>query len=92
MIDAAQAQPPMKLPAYVVEWASARVQVRTTRGVEQGYVAKARKVRNVDHMTLILHVLIDDGPLWIGNATEVVRLAERTTRHQELDSNGQPPG
>lgn len=84
MADAAQVQPPTKLPAYVTEWVGARVEVLTSRGREHGTVSEARKFRGTDAMVVRLNVLLDSGGLKYAFATEVIRIASPSKTNMEI--------
>lgn len=77
---------PPNLPAYVLEWVGRRVICTTTSGRRVGLVTQASRVVRERATIYMLHVAIDDGPLWIGPAKAVEVVAERTTKHGDNDA------
>lgn len=76
---------PPKTPAYVLEWVGRRVIAPCDSGPQEGLVTSVKGSRGPDGQVLTAHVVIDGGPMWIGNVKMLHTLANRTTEHGELD-------
>lgn len=88
MGDAQRTRSSSRVPKHVLEWMGARVLAPTASGPREGLVTHVGKRMGVKALNTQLHVCIDDGPVVYVHASEVVRLANRTKAHQELDNDG----